>query len=77
MAYREPFGYLAADKDMHDHIKESEKVLPAALMVTIFPWLNWVLQLSIMRAVMPSNKDPSGLGEIIGLLHSMSMKNDY
>lgn len=66
MAYREPFGYLAADRDVYDYIKEAEKVLPAALIVTIFPWLNWVLQLSIMKAVMPSDKDPLGLGKIIG-----------
>ncbi|RDW73551.1 hypothetical protein BP6252_07458 [Coleophoma cylindrospora] len=67
VAYRGAFGYLATDSDMYDYIKETEKVLPAALMVTVFPWLNWVLQLSIMKAVMPSDKDPLGLGKIIGI----------
>jgi hypothetical protein len=66
VAYREPFGFLASDSDMHDYIKEAEKVLPAALMVTIFPILNWVLQLSILKAVLPSDKDPLGMGKIIG-----------
>ncbi|KUJ10127.1 cytochrome P450 [Mollisia scopiformis] len=67
VAYREPFGFLAADRDLYDYIKEAEKVLPAALMVTIFPVLNWVLQLSILKAALPSDKDPLGMGKIIGI----------
>ncbi|CZR65017.1 related to pisatin demethylase (cytochrome P450) [Phialocephala subalpina] len=67
VSYREPFGFLEADADLHDYIKEAEKVLPAALMVTIFPVLNWVLQLSILKAALPSEKDPLGMGKIIGI----------
>ena len=66
VAYRKPFGYMAADKDLFDYIDVVEKVFASALMVTIFPWLNWVLRLSILKAALPSEKDPLGLGRILG-----------
>lgn len=66
IAYRQPFGYMTADKDLFDYIDSVEKVFASALMVTIFPWLNWVLRLSILKAVLPSEKDPLGLGRILG-----------
>ena len=66
VAYREPFGYMATDSDMYSYISIVEQVFASALMVTIFPWLNWVLQLSIMKAVMPSEKDPLGVGKVLG-----------
>ncbi|CAG8957256.1 hypothetical protein HYFRA_00010678 [Hymenoscyphus fraxineus] len=67
LAYREPFGYLDADVDLHGYIEEVEKVFASGLMVTIFPWLNWVLRLSILKAALPSDKDPLGLGKILGI----------
>ena len=66
-AYRQPFGYLASDSDMHGYIEQVEKVFTSALMVTIFPSLNWVLRLSILKAALPSDKDPLGFGKIIRL----------
>jgi hypothetical protein len=65
-AYREAFGYLRTDSDMYDFIATVEGVFASSLMVTIFPWLNWVLRLSILKAVMPSEKDPLGMGMILG-----------
>jgi hypothetical protein len=67
VGYREPFGYIATDSDLHGYIEEVEKVFTAALMVTIFPWLNWILQSRLLKAALPSEKDPLGLGKIIGL----------
>lgn len=67
VAYREPFGYMATDSDLYDYISIVEGVFASALMVTIFPWLNWILRLPIMKAVMPSHTDPLGLGKILGL----------
>ncbi|KAL3426423.1 cytochrome P450 [Phlyctema vagabunda] len=74
LAYREPFGYLATDSDLYDYIAEVEKVFASALMVTIFPWLNWVLRLSILKAAMPSEKDPLGLGKILGITKKVVAK---
>jgi hypothetical protein len=66
VAYREPFGYMATDSDLYDYVSIVESVFASALMVTIFPWLNWVLRLSILKAAMPSEKDPLGLGKMLG-----------
>lgn len=66
LAYREPFGFMATDSDMYDYLKVVESVFVAAAMVTIFPWINSLLNLRIMKAILPSDKDPLGLGKIIG-----------
>lgn len=68
VSYREPFGYMATDSDLYHYVSIVEKVFLAALMVTIFPWLNWVLGLRILKIFMPSDRDLLGPGKIIGLL---------
>jgi hypothetical protein len=77
LSYREPFGYLATDSDLYDYIDTTEKVLTAALMVTIFPWLNWLLRSPLLKAALPSEKDPLGLGKIIRLTHRIRIQNIY
>jgi hypothetical protein len=66
LAYREPFGYLTADLDLYDYVQIVESVFVAALMVTIFPWLNWVLGLRILKFALPSDRDALGIGKITG-----------
>jgi hypothetical protein len=66
VAYRQPFGYLETDSDMFEYISSVEKIFVAACMVTIFPWINRVLGWRIMKAALPSGKDPLGPGKIIG-----------
>ncbi len=51
---------------MHEYIKTTEQVIPAAMMVTVFPWLNKLLKSPLMKGLMPSEKDPIGFGKIIG-----------
>jgi hypothetical protein len=66
VSYREPFGYMATDSDLYEYISIVESVFVAALMVTIFPSLNWLLGLRILKAALPSDKDPLGIGKITG-----------
>lgn len=66
VAYGQPFGFLSTDSDVHEYIKTTEENLPAIIMVTVLPWLNWLLQLPIMKSVLPSETDQIGLGKIIG-----------
>ncbi len=66
VAYREPFGFMETDSDLYDYTKIVESVFVAAAMVTIFPWINWILNLSIMKAVLPSDEDLLGIGKIQG-----------
>ena len=66
VAYGNAFGYLETDSDVYDYIKTTEDVLPAAMIVTIFPWLNWLLQTRLIKAILPSERDPIGFGKIMG-----------
>jgi hypothetical protein len=68
MAYGAPLGYLATDTDVYQYIETSEKVISAAMIVTVFPWLNRVLTSPIMKSLLPSEKDPTGFGKIIGFV---------
>jgi hypothetical protein len=68
VAFGEPFGFLATDSDVHEYIKTTEEVLPTIIMVTVLPWLNWLLQSPIFKAVLPSDKDQLGLGKVMGLV---------
>ena len=71
VAYREPFGFMETDSDLYDYTKIVESVFVAAAMVTIFPWINWILNLSIMKAVLPSDEDLLGIGKIQGYAISL------
>ncbi|KAL2061574.1 hypothetical protein VTL71DRAFT_6951 [Oculimacula yallundae] len=73
-AYREAFGYLRTDSDMYEFIATVESVFSSALMITVFPWLNSILSLSIMKAVMPTEKDPLGMGKILGITNAVVAK---
>jgi hypothetical protein len=74
VAYREPFGFMETDSDLYDYTKIVESVFVAAAMVTIFPWINWILNLSIMKAVLPSDEDLLGIGKIQGYAISLFCK---
>ncbi|KEZ44049.1 hypothetical protein SAPIO_CDS3787 [Scedosporium apiospermum] len=67
VAFGEPFGFLATDSDVHRYIQTTEENLPAIILVTILPWINWALRLPIVKSVLPSDKDTIGLGKIIGI----------
>jgi hypothetical protein len=66
LAYGKAFGYLTTDSDVYDYIKTVEETLPAAMMVTVLPWINWVLQTRLVKSFLPSEKDPIGFGKLIG-----------
>lgn len=65
VAYGSPFGFLSTDTDVYQYIETSEKVIPAAMMVTVLPWLNGLLKSPLMKSLMPSENDPIGFGKII------------
>ncbi|KAH8816215.1 pisatin demethylase [Xylogone sp. PMI_703] len=67
VAYGEPFGFLTTDSDVHEYIKMTEENLPSIIMVTVLPWLNWLLQLPIIKSALPSETDKIGFGKIIGI----------
>jgi hypothetical protein len=68
VAYGFPFGFLATDSDVYQYIETSEKVVPAAMVVTVYPWLNHILTSSFMKSLLPSATDPIGFGKILGFV---------
>jgi hypothetical protein len=68
VAYGFTFGFLATDTDVYQYIETSEKVVPAAMVVTVYPWLNHILTSSFMKSLLPSATDPIGFGKIIGFV---------
>jgi hypothetical protein len=66
-AFGTAFGCLATDGDVYDYIRTTEEVLPATMMVTVLPWINWLLQTRIVKSVLPSDKDPTGFGKTMGV----------
>lgn len=68
VAYGFPFGFLATDTDVYQYIETSEKAVLAAMVVTVYPWLNHILTSSFMKSILPSATDPIGFGKIIGFV---------
>jgi len=66
IAFGKAFGYLTTDSDLYEYIKTVEETIGSAMMVTILPWINWILQTKIMKSVLPDEKDPTGFGKILG-----------
>ncbi|RDW68159.1 hypothetical protein BP6252_09555 [Coleophoma cylindrospora] len=67
VAFGNAFGFLETDSDVHEYIKTTEENLPAIIMVSVLPWLNWALQSPILKSLLPSDKDQLGLGKIMGI----------
>ena len=66
LAYGKAFGFLKTDSDVYEYIKTVEETLPAAMLVTVLPWMNWLLQTKLVKRILPSEKDPIGFGKLLG-----------
>jgi len=66
VAFSKAFGYIAADSDFNNYLTTADDMFPAIMMVCVLPWLNWLLQTSVMRKVLPSDKDLVGFGNVMG-----------
>ena len=67
MAFGEPAGFLAEDGDLFQYLETMSGALPKFEWVSALPWLNSMLRTPILsRLVMPSPKDKSGVGHLMG-----------
>jgi len=66
IAFGKQFGFLEHDEDRFSYIEKTEESLGAMMTVTVLPWLIKLLHSPIMRSVLPSEKDPIGLGKMMG-----------
>ncbi|KAI9733771.1 MAG: hypothetical protein M1818_007185 [Claussenomyces sp. TS43310] len=67
IAFGSAFGYLDTDSDVYDYIKTTERTLPAIIMITTLPWLNPLLQSSLLKLILPSPEDQIGMGMLMGV----------
>jgi hypothetical protein len=66
-AYEFPFGFLATDSDVYQYVETSEKVVPAATVVTVYPWLNHILTSSFMKSLCLLRRIQLALERLLGL----------
>ena len=70
IAFGETLGFLDNDADQYEYIAQVEASLPVMQMIAMRPWVIGLLQSPLLRRlVMPSAKDPVGLGRMIGYGH--------
>jgi hypothetical protein len=64
LAFRESFGDLAADDDVHGYIKNMEEFLPTMMIFSVIPWVSKILQSRLLEPFLPSDKDAIGFGKV-------------
>ena len=65
IAYSEPFGFLANDKDMHNIICIMQESIPVAGILFTIPWLAKAIYHWPLRRLLPSEDDEIGLGRMM------------
>jgi hypothetical protein len=68
IAFGQPFGYLTQDEDLYGYIKTTEESIPIIFVANEIPWLMKLLQSPLMRVFLPTDRDPIGLGRIMGFV---------
>ena len=67
VAFGKCIGFLAEDEDINGYCKVSHKILPIFEWLGVFPIINRLIRLPIIRSVvMPSPTDTTGVGMIMG-----------
>jgi hypothetical protein len=65
IAFGEAFGNLEADDDVASYIKATEETIPLIVFLGIFPWLARILFSWPCKYLLPSDKDPLGMGKLM------------
>jgi hypothetical protein len=69
IAFGSTWGCLTGDEDVGGWFEGTEQVMTAALWVSSFPILNKLLNIPfIARMIMPSDKDATGSGRLMGFV---------
>lgn len=68
VAFGYPFGFLAADDDLHDYIKSLGPLMPFMELQSNITWLARILNSRIVKKLAtPTANDGSGMGKMIGV----------
>ncbi|PKS05393.1 hypothetical protein jhhlp_008768 [Lomentospora prolificans] len=66
VAYGYAFGYSATDSDVHDYIKETEKVVPMIRLAAEIPWAGKILTSpTFLKLAGPKTTDKKGFGKML------------
>jgi cytochrome P450 len=68
IAFREPFGFLKADHDIHGYITTQEQLIPIFEWLSALPFLSKIVRVPwISKLVMPKPTDATGMGYMLGI----------
>jgi hypothetical protein len=66
VAFGEPFGYLANDKDMYEYIQTIRAFMPVLELQTNSPMTNAIMSSRWVKSLLaPTAKDRTGMGPVI------------
>lgn len=66
LAFGEPFGYMAQDRDPFDYIKITRQYIPAMIVMANLPWLARLTHTRLFASALPKESDKLGFGAFIG-----------
>ena len=75
ISFGEPWGCLAKDEDVDKWFESNEEILPNGIMFSTIPWMASLFSIPVVgRLVMPSDKDPTGAGKLLGVIKEIVRK---
>lgn len=66
LAWGEPMGFLAQDRDVFNYLKVTTMSIPAMMVLSTYPGLVSLLQTPLLRPLLPRETDTNGFGALIG-----------
>jgi hypothetical protein len=66
LAFEKAFGDLERDEDVHKYIKMLDEAGPAIILLTVLPSIRALLQLPLLKSLLPNSKDKVGFGKVMG-----------
>lgn len=72
LAFGEPFGDLETDSDVYGYIRAMEESMPSIIVTSVMPWVLKLLQMPILRCMLPSEKDPVGVGRTMAIARKVT-----
>jgi hypothetical protein len=72
IAFGREFGFIETDDDCFGYIKTTEDTMPLMQIICLIPTFVNILQSPLCKALLPSDKDTTGLGRIMGFADDAS-----
>ncbi len=76
LAFGKSFGDMESDSDNHKYIETVEESGPAIIMVMVLPWISKLLQLPLLKGLLPSAEDTIDLGKVMGYVASSASPDE-